>query len=191
MKRLNVENCIAYNECIVYNPKLFKEFFNDYLIFANNRFGYMEVSTGPYSNFYGLYVGTMVSGYNKFNWKKLRDECKYLSDIENSEKVDYLKNALVQENGHFTKSAANFIFKYDPFLYIMLYSKKYYGDVLIDFLKDKYDEETIDAINEYIDFIIDHIDDIDQINAILYDMKKHEIREFEIQKDVVLKLTEE
>ena len=188
MKKLNAENCIAYNKCIMINPELFKEFINDYIMLANNNYGYKEESTNPFSNFYGLYAGTMVVESNHENWFELRKKFQYLSNIENISQINYLKIELAKENGHFEMHAIDFIFKYDAFLSTMLWSKKHYGDVLIDFLKTKFDIETIDLLNEYIDFVIDHIDQIDKINQILTNMKIHEIREFELQKDINPKL---
>ena len=190
-KKLNVENCIAYNKCILINPSLFKEFINDYLILANNNYGYKEKNNAPCSNFYGLYAGTMVVESNQENWYKLRKENGYLSNIENIARVNDLKIILAQENGHFEMHAIDFIFKYDVFLYTMLWSQKHYGDVLIDFLKTKFDDETIDLLNEYIDFVIDHIDQIDKINEQLLSMKIKEKREFEIEKDIYLSLKPE
>ena len=188
MKKLNVENCIAYNKCIMINPDLFKEFINDYIILANNNYGYKKENTNPFSNFYGLYAGTIVVESNHENWFELRKKYQYLSNIENISQINYLKIELAKENGHFEMHAIDFIFKYDAFLSTMLWSKKHYGDVLIDFLKTKFDIETIDLLNEYIDFVIDHIDQIDEINQILTNMKIHEIREFELQKDINPKL---
>ena len=188
MKKLNVENCIAYNKCISINPDLFKEFINDYIILANSNYGYKEENTNPSSNFYGLYVGTMVVESNQENWFELRKKFQYLSDIKNIARVNDLKIILAQENGHFEMHAIDFIFKYDAFLSTMLWSKKYYGDVLIDFLKTKFDDETIGLLNEYIDLVIDHIDQIDEINQILTNMKIHEIREFDLMKDITLTL---
>jgi len=188
MKKLNVENCIAYNKCISMNPDLFKEFINDYIILANNNYGYKEENTNPFSNFYGLYVETMVVESNCDNWFELRKKFQYLSNIKNIARVNDLKIKLAQENGHFEMHAIDFIFKYDAFLSTMLWSKKHYGDVLIDFLKTKFDDETIDLLNEYIDFVIDHMDQIDEINQILTNMKKREIKEFELMKDITLAL---
>ena len=190
-KKLNVENCIAFNQCIMLDPVLFKSFINDFITLSNNNFGYKEVSTAPFSSFYGLYVGTILTEPNRENWRELRNKHDYLSNIDNIARVNDLKITLAQENGHFEMHAIDFIFKYDAFLYIMLWSKKHYGDVLIDFLKTKFDDETLKLVNKYIDFVVEHMDKIDKINEQLLSMKIKEKREFEIEKDINLSLKPE
>ena len=195
MKKLNVENCITYNEFIISNPQLFIKFIEDYLSLASNNFCYKEDNNKPSSNFYGLYGGTMIAVINGENWFKVRQKHQYFSNIKNVSEANYYKKVLKLENGKFDDGAIDFIFKYDAILYKMLWAKKYGSnncdDVLKDFLNINFDEETLKTLNEYIAFVVKHKDEVDKINAILNDMKIHEIKQFDLIEEfvfIILKL---
>ena len=186
--KLSVDLCLAFNKCIAIDAIMFKRFLIDLEILSLNNYGYKYESTKPSSDFYGLFLHTLVQNRAGLDWYKIRQKLGNLSNVENEEVIAYLKQELTRECPKMNDNAIDFLFKYDMFIENFYRTKTYYNDTLISLFDKSITPQDIVLISKYIDFVDNNIDHIDEINHALMMLSSKDNKYIEVDQNIGQKL---